>query len=66
MADDDFAALYASKTAELSEALFVSGTVDEVIANWADVLINGAGDLVSEETVTAEAAALISYVDGVR
>ncbi len=66
MADDDFAALYATKAAELNELLFASGTVDEVIANWADVLINGASDLVSEATVTAEAAALISYVDGVR
>ena len=66
MADSDFAALYASKTAELSELLFASGTVDEVIANWADVLITGASDLVSEATVTAEVAALVSYVDGVR
>ena len=66
MANDDFAALYVSQTTVLNEALFVSGTVDEMIANWADVLINGAGDLVSEETVTAEAAALINYVDGVR
>ncbi len=66
LADDDFAALYVSKTAELTEVLFASGTVDDVIAKWADVLINGASDLVSEETVAAEAAALIGYVDGVR
>ena len=66
MGDADFAALYASKTTELTELLFASGTVDEVIANRADVLINGAADLVSEETVSAEAAALIAYVDGVR
>ena len=66
MADDDFASLYATKTAELNELLFASGTVDEVIANWADVLVNGAADLVSEATVAAEAAALISYVDGAR
>jgi hypothetical protein len=66
MADADFAALYASKTSELTELLFASGTVDEVIANRADVLINGAADLVSEETVSAEAAALVAYVDGVR
>ncbi len=66
MANDELAALYAAKTAELSELLFASGTVDEVIANWADVLINGASDLVSEATVEADAAALISYVDGVR
>ena len=66
MADADFAALYETKTTELSELLFTSGTVDEVIANWADVLINGAAELVSEETVSTEAAALIAYVDGVR
>lgn len=66
MANADFATLYNAKTAELSELLFASGTVDQVIANWADVLYNGAGDLVAETTVSAEAAALISYVDGVR
>ncbi len=37
-----------------------------MIATWADVLITGASDLVSEATVTAEAAALVSYVDGQR
>ncbi len=66
MANADFAAMYTAKTAELSELLFTSGTVDEVIAKWADVLINGAGELVSEATVSADAAALINYVDGVR
>ena len=66
MADADFAALYAARTAELTETLFTSGTVDEVIAKWADVLINDSADLVSEETVAADVAALISYVDGVR
>lgn len=66
MADEDFAALYASKTDELTELLFSSGTVDEVIASWSDVLINGASDLVSEETVAADASALIGYVDAVR
>ncbi len=65
MVDDDFAALYASETAELNEQLFASGTVDEVIADWADVLTSGASDLVPEETVAAEAAALTTYVDGV-
>jgi spore coat protein CotH len=66
LADEGFAALYAAKTDELTAVLFSSGTVDEVIAKWVDVLVNGASDLVSEETVTAEAAALIVYVDGVR
>lgn len=66
MADQDFAALYQAETAELNERLFASGTVDEMIATWTDVLSNGAADLVSEATIDAEAAALISYVDGVR
>lgn len=66
LADEEFASLHASKTAELTELLFSSGTVDLVTANWADVLINGASDLVSEATVTADAAAIIGYVDGVR
>ena len=66
MGNDEFAAIYTTETAELREQLFASGTVDEVIANWSDVLINGAADLVPEATVSADAAALISYVDGVR
>ncbi|BAN00870.1 CotH kinase family protein [Ilumatobacter coccineus] len=66
MAVDDFAALYTAATDELREDLFASGTVDEVIANWADLLIIDASDLVSEATVTTEAAALIAYADRVR
>ena len=66
MAEEEFASLYASRTDELTELLFSSGTVDLVIANWVDVLINGASDLVSEATITADAAALVGYVDGVR
>ena len=66
LADEEFAALYSSKTDQLTELLFSSGTVDIVIASWADVLIEGAADLVSEATVTADAAAIIGYVDGVR
>jgi hypothetical protein len=66
MAAEEFASLYASRTDELTELLFSSGTVDLVIANWVDVLISGASDLVSEATITADAAALVGYVDGVR
>jgi spore coat protein CotH len=66
MANAEFAAMYTTNTAELTELLFASGTVGEVIANWSNVLINGAADLVSEATVISEAAALISYVDGGR
>lgn len=66
MADEGFAALYASATTELRELLFANGTVGEVIANWTDVLVTGASGLVSETTITAEAAAIINYVDEVR
>ena len=66
LAEEEFASLYVSKTAELTELLYSSGTVDLVTANWTDVLINGASDLVSVATVTADAAAIIGYVDGVR
>ncbi|WP_040491831.1 CotH kinase family protein [Ilumatobacter nonamiensis] len=66
MADDGFAALYAQKTDELTELLFTSGTVDDVIADWSDVLIDGASDLVGEDVVMAEAAALTAYADGAR
>ncbi|MGA9279601.1 CotH kinase family protein [Ilumatobacter sp.] len=66
MANDEFAALYAQKTEDLTELLFTSGTLDEVIADWSDVLIDEASDLVSQETVAAEAAALTAYADQVR
>ncbi len=66
MANDEFAALYASKTIELTDQLFTSGTVDDVLANWSDMLINDAADLVPASSVTADAAAITSYVDGNR
>ncbi len=66
MANAEFAAMYASETAVLTELLFTSGTVDSVIADWSDVLINQAADLVPEATVTAEANALLTYIEGVR
>ncbi|MGH1492540.1 MAG: CotH kinase family protein [Acidimicrobiales bacterium] len=66
MADDDFAALYASKTAELTDLLYSSGLVDQVIETWTDVLGAGASDLVTDEIITAEAAAITAYVDGAR
>lgn len=66
LADDGFAALYDTKTDELTELLYTSGLVDQVIDNWTDVLSTGASDLVSDEVIAAEAAAIVSYVDGVR
>ncbi len=66
MANDDFAALYASKTSELTDQLFTSGTVDDVLANWTELLINDAADLVPASSVMANAAAISSYVDGTR
>ena len=66
LADDGFAALYASKTVELTELLYNSGLADQVIDSWTDVLGAGASDLVSDEVIAAEAAAIVSYIDGVR
>ncbi len=66
MANDDFAALYAAKTDQLTEQLFTSGTVDDVLANWTDLLSNDATDLVPASTVTSEAAAITSYVNEAR
>ena len=59
-------AVHIEATEELHEQLFASGTVDEVIANWADLLINGASISSPRATVAAEVAALIGYVDGMR
>ncbi|MEZ5246071.1 MAG: CotH kinase family protein [Acidimicrobiales bacterium] len=66
MADEHFASMYEAKTGHLTELLFSSGTVDEVIAAWTDVLLNGASDLVPAATVAGDAEAIIAYVDVMR
>ncbi len=63
LANNDFASLYAAKTAELRDLLFTSGTVDTVIERWTAVLTTGAAELVTSQAVATDAAALIDYVD---
>lgn len=66
MADTDFADLYAAKTAELSEVFYGSGAVDSIIAEWVEVLAQGASDLVDMDTINAEAAAITNYIDATK
>ncbi|MEL6891862.1 MAG: hypothetical protein AAFP84_09710 [Actinomycetota bacterium] len=48
------------------DRLFSSGTVDEVIVNWTEVLIDGVPDRASEATITVDALAIIGDVDTAR
>ncbi|RYV53021.1 CotH kinase family protein [Pengzhenrongella frigida] len=63
MADDEFAALYASTLADLTATLYASGTAADIVRSWTTVLTDQAGDLVSTETIDQEAAAITTYFD---
>lgn len=60
LATEEFTALYDQALADLTEALYTSGTADEIVSTWADVLTDQAGDLVDASTVESEAATLRS------
>ena len=62
MANAEFVELYNTKTAELTERLFTSGTAASTIADWSDLLAADASDLVDTTTLTAEAAALTAFI----
>jgi spore coat protein CotH len=61
LANDEFAALYDTKTAELTQVLFGSGAADEVLDRWVDVLSANAADLVDKATIEAEANDIRAY-----
>lgn len=60
LATEEFAALYDQALADLTKALYTSGTADEIVSTWEDVLTDQAGDLVDAATVESEASALRS------
>ncbi len=62
MANAEFVELCNTKTTELTERLFTSGTAASTIADWSDLLAADAGDLVDTTTLTAEAAALTTFI----
>ncbi|MDP2290114.1 MAG: CotH kinase family protein [Actinomycetota bacterium] len=51
----EFAALYDAAVEELTAELFADGTADELLTQWADMLTDQAADLVSADTIEAEA-----------
>ncbi|MEW6153109.1 MAG: CotH kinase family protein [Actinomycetota bacterium] len=61
MATSPFLALYQQAVAELRAELYGDGTASAVLDRWVSVLSSGAGDLVTAEVVTAEAAAISAY-----
>lgn len=61
LANDDFAALYDAAVNDLTESLFDSGLFDTTVERWAEVLVQGASDVVDSTTILAEASVLLNY-----
>lgn len=62
LANDEWENLYEEKLAELTDQLVDSGTAEEVLEGWVDLLVSEAGDLVSESTVEQEAGQIAGYL----
>lgn len=58
LANTEFAALYESKLAELTDAFYTSGAAQQILDTWVATLTEQATDLVAADTITAEAAAI--------
>jgi len=64
MADATFGALYEQATADLTAALYDSGTARSVLDTWVAVLSEQAGDLVDDATIDSEASRISAYLEG--
>lgn len=62
LANEEWNALYEQKLAELTEQLIDSGTAQQVLDDWVDLLTSEATDLVSESTVAQEADQIAAYL----
>lgn len=62
LANDEFAALYAQATTDLTAKLITSGAAQDALDEWVAVLTAQASDLVAAATVEAEAEALEKYL----
>lgn len=62
LANDEFAALYAQATTDLTAKLLTSGAAQDALDEWVAVLTAQASDLVAAATVEAEAEALEKYL----
>ncbi|UMG94390.1 hypothetical protein [Nocardioides sp. TF02-7] len=60
----EFAALYDDAVARLQQELYDSGTAQEILDQWTEVLQEGASDLVAADTIEEEADQIASYFDG--
>jgi spore coat protein CotH len=60
----EFAALYDDAVARLQQELYDSGTAQEILGQWRQVLQEGASDLVETDTIKEEADQIASYFDG--
>lgn len=63
LADDAFNTLYTERLAELTDLFYTDGVAAEVVATWSTVLSEQATDLVSQDTIQAEAANIETYFD---
>ncbi|HVR78066.1 MAG TPA: CotH kinase family protein, partial [Acidimicrobiia bacterium] len=62
LANDEWNALYEQKLADLTEQLIDSGTAQQVLQGWVDLLSSEATDLVSESTVEQEADQIAGHL----
>jgi spore coat protein CotH len=60
-ANADFNALYEQAVSDLRTALYASGDAQQILDSWTAVLSAQASDLVSQDTITSEAASIATY-----
>ena len=61
LANDEWNELYESRLTELRQTLYESGVAQEILDGWVDLLETQASDLVSAQTVRAEADFIASH-----
>jgi spore coat protein CotH len=60
-ANADFNALYEKAVTDLRTQLYASGDAQQILDTWTAVLSAQASDLVSQDTITSEAASIAKY-----
>lgn len=59
---DEYADLVARRRRDLARRLYSRGVADEILSRWTTLLAEGAGHLVDEATIRAEAADIAEYI----
>ena len=62
MANDEFAALYEARLAELRTDLVESGTAQTILDEWAQTLTSQASDLVSADVIESETSTIEQFL----